>query len=215
MHEHEGKEDHEENHQICLIITAIFSSPVFATNSTETETTDKPSFLCLAARFVSISNEIVEEDAARVQAEEEAAEAARIAAEEAAAEEEWYETYGGYGGGGYYDYSYNYSGPEEFWLSSNYHGASQSAIDAGGIVEFYDHYYASHNYDAGGIFYNFSPGDVVHIDGQDVVIEGSAYFDYNANNYWDIQDVIGTDAYGFQTCTGPGSEVVVYYGHAQ
>lgn len=194
---------------VAIAAAAMFYAPVTAPAAEEPQ---GPSFICLAGRFISISNEIVEEDQARIQAEEEAAEAARIAAEEAAIEEEWYETYGS---GGYYDYSYTYDGPEEFWLSSSYHGASQSAIDAGGIVEYYDRYYASHNYDAGGIFYSFSPGDVVHIDGQDVVIEGSAYFDYNANNYWDIQNVIGYDAYGFQTCTGPGSEVVVYYGHAQ
>lgn len=193
---------------ILLAAGSLLTSPVFAANDNQEEDLG-PDFICLTGRFVSIANEIVEEDKARVQAEEEAAEAARIAAEEAAAEEEWYDSYGGYG-----DYSYTYDGPEEYWLYSSYHGASQSAIDAGGIVEFYDHYYAAHNYDAGSVFYGFDSGDIVHIDGQDVVIDGAAYFNYNVDYYEDVMDTVGWGSYVFQTCLGAGSDVVVYYGHA-
>lgn len=107
------------------------------------------------------------------------------------------------------------SGPAVYDLYCRYHGPSQAEVDAGGIIEFYDNYYASHYYDEGAIFYNFEPGTIVHIDGKTIVIEGALYGDYNTTYVDDFEAVCGCDKVFFQTCLGEGSEIVAYYGSLQ
>lgn len=100
-------------------------------------------------------------------------------------------------------------------LTCRYHGESQAEVDAGGIIEYYPNYYASHYYDEGAIFYNFEPGTVVNIDGKSVVIDGAYYGDYNIDYIEDTKNKFGWDSVYFQTCLGEGSEIVIYYGHQQ
>ena len=81
-------------------------------------------------------------------------------------------------------------------------------------MEWEDHYYCSHNYDEGAIFYNFDPGDIVHIDGRTIVIDGRETFNYYYNTTDDVRGVFGYDAVIFQTCVeGTDGDVYCYAGH--
>lgn len=102
--------------------------------------------------------------------------------------------------------------PKEFDLYCRYHGMSQAEVDAGGIIEWEPNYYASHWYDEGGLFYEFDPGTVVHIDGKTIIIEGCVYGDYYDDYIEDTKNRVGWDKVCFQTCLGNGSEIVIYYG---
>ena len=86
----------------------------------------------------------------------------------------------------------------------------QAAVDAGGIVEVYEGYFASHDYSEGGTFLTFESGDIVHINEYDVTIEGCIYAS-SGETYEYIRSIIGWDKVCFQTCVSDG-EIVIYYG---
>lgn len=105
--------------------------------------------------------------------------------------------------------------PQIHFLDARAHGHSQAEIDAGGIVEYEDGWYCAHNYDAGALFYEFDPGDLVLIDGRSIVIEGSEYYNYNYDTLEGVRGQLGYDVVLFQTCVdgmAPGT-VIIYYGH--
>lgn len=102
-------------------------------------------------------------------------------------------------------------GSYSFYSSSHNYG-SQADVDAGGVVEYQPGFYVSHNYSEGGAFLNFAIGDTVYIDGQAVTIDGYTYIDTDNDYMEDIRANIGYDKICFQTCTGYGSQAIVYYG---
>lgn len=103
----------------------------------------------------------------------------------------------------------------EFWLGESvYAPGSQAAIDAGGIVEWDDGYYASHDFDMGAVFFQFQEGSIVHIDGYTVIIEGWNYENREVTSYETMRYNAGWDKICFQTCVDDYGTVVVYYGSA-
>ena len=102
---------------------------------------------------------------------------------------------------------------KHFWFDVSAHETSQAAVDAGGVVEWMDNYYTSHNYDEGARFFDFTPGCYVHIDGRTIEIEGSVDGNYNYDTVAGVRARVGGyDKVIFQTCTTGGGPTIIYYG---
>ncbi len=102
--------------------------------------------------------------------------------------------------------------PTEFYYEVARRGQSQKDIDAGGIVCWQKNWYCSHNWSEGWRFFDLVPGDIVHIDGQDVTIAGRAYYAlYETVGV--IRGDLGSDKVLFQTCLPDHTGIVIYFGN--
>lgn len=102
----------------------------------------------------------------------------------------------------------------EWWLETQGWGADQGLVDEGYLVEWDPHFWAAHWYtDAGQAIQAMQAGDIVHIDGTDVVICGSFDVPYDGMYVDDVRAEWPTE-WLFQTCYGPGEPyMMIKYGY--
>lgn len=149
------------------------------------------------------------EEQERLEAEAEAEAAAQAAAEAEAAA--YYESYD-YSDDSYDSYEYY---DQDSWSMdvSSYEG-TQGAIDEGGLVYYWDDYYAAHNWTSeGAIINSVGAGDTIYVDGRTIVVDGVGSWD-GSGDCGDIKDTYGWDKVYFQTCDGYGGDTIVY-GHEE
>lgn len=88
------------------------------------------------------------------------------------------------------------------------------AHDDGSMNEYEEGYFVAHSGSYyGGQIASLYPGATVNVNGQDVIIDGYIYDNYNTSNLWDVRSRVGFDKVCFQTCVDGAGNIIVYYGH--
>lgn len=99
--------------------------------------------------------------------------------------------------------------PRDVWLESsgyaNNQPLAQSYIDAGCLIEYPERWYGAHWYTGWGEqIASLRVGDIVHVDGLEIMICGSFDVNYHLNTCEDVRAAYPTE-YLFATCYGDGS----------
>lgn len=111
---------------------------------------------------------------------------------------------------GYWSDEYYGDGGGSWSMDVSRYETSQEAIDAGGLVGYWDDYYAAHSWTSEGQMINsMSVGDTIYVDGRAVTVEGVGSWD-GGGDCGEIKDLYGWDKVYFQTCDGYGGNTIVY-----